>query len=429
MDVSFTERGLLGLLSSNHFFPSNYEPRVIEDKGSIKVSLGTEIDIFERKKINHSRVQKFVRATERLIAGVAIGVIFGSCGFVWHGTFTVIHTFQWLRGGEHTNHHWQKVKNHAGSMFVDFGAALFTAFGFGSLGWVVAFAPDYVPSCLASNKRIVSMIKSIILKNQFGIMGKDGKLLKGNPEVDDETLALNNSHFSDLYRKIGFDILFSINDLQKKLPKNCQLPTMYPPTDVLRISTFLNRNREDFPDLDIDSWIKKFVTLKSNFDEITKILKNCLEQKENFILDERKKIVRMPPFPWKQEFCDLFFKADFIQSTSWEKKLDETIPWLTTRSGEGVSEEFIEYRARVRAKKKPYEILGLESEDESEEAIRKAYRRAALALHPDKVPQSMIQEGQALFDCIKCAYTCLISSKVKEEAPPEEEKKVMLLEA
>lgn len=40
------------------------------------------------------------------------------------------------------------------------------------------------------------------------------------------------------------------------------------------------------------------------------------------------------------------------------------------------------------AKEEAYEVLGLTSEEKTEEAIRRAYKKMSLATHPDKNPVS-----------------------------------------
>ncbi|KIX10140.1 uncharacterized protein Z518_01221 [Rhinocladiella mackenziei CBS 650.93] len=53
-----------------------------------------------------------------------------------------------------------------------------------------------------------------------------------------------------------------------------------------------------------------------------------------------------------------------------------------------------------------YEILGVEK-DASQADIRKAYRKAALAHHPDKVPEDQRQEAEARFKAASQAYEIL----------------------
>lgn len=62
----------------------------------------------------------------------------------------------------------------------------------------------------------------------------------------------------------------------------------------------------------------------------------------------------------------------------------------------------------LKARRAACTILGV-SEDESEEAIQKAYRRASLEYHPDHNPDD--KDAHKRFLLVKCAYELLAKDK------------------
>lgn len=431
MNSSFSLNASTAVLSSNFFYPSEYKVREVEDRGSLYRTITEQgIDLFARgEKINSCchRYGKPLRAIARAVAFLAIGILIAPIGCVWHAMLTVGRAILCLRGGVHTSHNWTKVKQHIAAFFTDLlitGLAALTCstfvegvFAGEAIAFVASiavaanlFSPlssfiphESLPLFLASRNERVAFYKSIMLKNAFGLVGKQGKLLTWNAEKDQEFPELTGL-FGTIYQQQGLDFLEAINELQKVLIRNnCRLPSFYPP-EATSIISFMEENREKLEkrNIDIMKWINKFQILDANLKFMSKLLVECTWMK-HVLLFVSSGLKRSCPFPWIKEICDPYF------SWAWDETLTAEMVHLTGRV-DGFSDEFKVYRQRLRERKDPHELLGLSTNSTTAE-LNQAKRDAFLHIHPDKVNASLRGEAEAVFRCVNEACDILVHSQ------------------
>lgn len=461
IEVSFSSAATTRMLASDLFFPSNCKLRRVVDKGSIRHTLAAVQDIFDAKKIKglEHTWGKPVRALCRAVGSIAIGLIAAPAGALYHSVLGAGHAVMCLKGGESQKHHWEKIKKHMAAFFTDLITTGLTALGVAALaGAAASFEPfticiavvvNFIPVTSAIKPSDLSLFleyphersvffKSIVLKNDFGIIGKNGQLLNGNPREDKEHLAINKGSFGQLYSEQGIKFLETLNELQKALPANFQIPEFYPPTTE-GIKNFLDAQTLE-PNFNKAGWIKKLAVIEAKIKKMGLLTLECLKlQRYVFFFGEPPKITQ-PLYPISREECAKFFSPIMAppEKASWASTLQNAIEVLkeneatklqtltevisarkmNSRQQRSVSSSvadvspprledsvkendslndpltiYQEYRQRVKEKHEPFSLLGfVKKEDVTENSLKKALRELQRKIHPDKLKQTLASE-------------------------------------
>lgn len=421
MNVSFSSRAFLKVATSDILNPSNCQLRPIEDKGSILRSL-KDIDIGQ-SKIDNRIVHycgKPIRFVARAVAIYAISIILAPAGVIYHGIIILRHTVIALTRGEKSGHNWEKVRKYQTAMWTDFKVSVFAAAGTAAFTYSILFgiagltpklafliyfklftcsARTSVFACSYQSKEIRSpLIKAMMLKNDFGIVGRNNKLLKSNPEEDQERLGLG--HFEVLNKLQGLEFLKLIKEIESN--EKMKFPHYYPPTadkyiDYYKKSKKLKNNPE---------WAVRLKTIEDKINKIGDIRSDCfsIEGHLDFSL-----------FPIPEKACRLFMSGIFDEipeykpQPTWDDTLDANIKDLTNLEEER-TKEYIEYREKLRNRVSAREFLSINEELPLKDALRVALRKARLIVHPDKNPNWQV-EANAIFDCVEAAKAILEPKK------------------
>lgn len=434
---SFTEIGVCKVLSSDWLYPSNFQKRPIEAKGSIQESIGNNNEIFNCEEITSTwhYCGKPLRAVVRSICFLAVGNIMAPIGIVYHGCFIVKETVVYLTADQADSaESWKKVTDHAKVFFIDLMFACFSyAFIYllvktgryinkglphlsqndhqAIIGCNIFFGlfginPKMMVPYIVSPDDRAPLYKTVSLRNDFGITAMDGSLLPYNRTFDQESLDLKG-HFGELMRAQALDLLYLINDIQSTLPPDSKIKAHYPP-HVNTIITHLQK----FKEKNYAAEIEQLRNLDSNMKKMSNLLKECLEIKENSLFGQKKIEITMPGFPFIKSFVEKFFnEAEFTKAdtpkTIWDRSLEQAINELKQcKPFIGASEKYKKVKERILAKAEPYEILGVQAKPTLAE-LRKSYKSLTLLFHPDRVPAEFQEEAVCIFKCVGSAYDIL----------------------
>jgi len=294
-------------LRTTFLLPSKYALRSVEDKGSIYDSLtAAGIDIFDRS---------LAAAENPFIKTAKVVGVYALCAFIplmsvlgaaHQGTLAAKYLFKWVDEGRETRH-WDKFTFHLtnlsyelliGGLWICFGGPI-VSFGFlvasisTSLifGTIVTLAhPSFFSRYMPSKEDENGLHNSLMLRNEFGIVGKNGHLLSwGNQDIDVEEVSLSVSlkkgvinsyqiklsgYFGKLYLEQGHEFLDLLLALKKQLPPDLELSFSYPPS-AQQVIEFLEENEMNVG-LDASSifeWKKAFSDLEERMSITREIIK------------------------------------------------------------------------------------------------------------------------------------------------------------
>lgn len=457
--TSFSKIATISLLNSNFFYPSNYKLRCIEDKGSIKESLSAIPDLFAfQKKRNFSHlVGKPFRAVARAVAMLAIGALVAPAGVIYHTLSGCRRIFLHLKDKEQQQHHWEKVKEHALAFFTDLFICGTTAIGIAgyaaaSMGTLFGYSiflltnmispmpkafflfPEDLTLYLTYSGERSEFYKPIILKQAFGIVNHEGKMLTANSKIDDENLPeeeeKEHSTWMTIYNQQNKRFLEEIENLKKALPANLQ-SSRFSPSSSQEVREFFNQNAETFgADFDKNAWIKRFAKIENNIHKIQFFIKECIRLQNTTLLIHHPVHCELPSIrPAQNEWEILLDNAVETIKNDEERKLEllKEIAEMAQKKAavtsadidsidyEGpidmTAEEYLKIRTRVANRMNPHAILGFESEENvSPASLKLARDKALLVVSRDKIAHSQtLKEHLALFNAEAQAITYCIS--------------------
>jgi len=326
------------MLSSNLFYPSNYKERNVPAAASIQETInGNQLDIFDREKnpATSAWLGKTVRFVMRSSCGFAIGVLLAPVGTIYHLTMVGRYTFLCLPYLGDSSHNWQKIKEHAAAFFIDLTVTLLSTIGsmlgIGSIllaleagisvsgasylalcavGNFIPFfsgiSPRHLSIILAYSDERAGFIKSILLSNEFGIKGQNGKLLPFDATKDQETLLRNGQikgHFANLWRERATRFRVWMDKINGRLGQfQIQIT---PPPNLRQFLKYIQDNKEaivansnqTLTAAKLEIWTKRMENYEEHYRDLNYFLQDILELKANSFFSDRHVTITMPEFP------------------------------------------------------------------------------------------------------------------------------------
>lgn len=203
---SFTELALLNKYALGALCPSNCELKMIDQEGdSILDTIDkARIDVFDnplKTSLLHKAL-KPIRFVARGVYTIAVCALISPLGVAFNGARTSFYLSKWAFAKITSDHGTQfeamaKTKKVAAYLFLDLCCAVYgllitgmgylaitdiwySAFGAGIITWMTEpYAPDsFFAKLLASEEEATGMYIAMALRNQLGLCGKDGNLLR-----------------------------------------------------------------------------------------------------------------------------------------------------------------------------------------------------------------------------------------------------------
>ena len=425
---SFARWGYEKIHESDILYPSNYTSHKVENRGSIEESI-RKTDLLKTRPIDSTWHEKMkpVRWLARVVAIAALPVLLAPVGIVYN-TGGLLVDLSAAVVSRHSQQYRESAKGRVWAIVTDVTVILaitFVAFPYimkpvNTAHAVQAFQAKFLApialSCMTLptaasflfcyRSERAAWMKSLTLKNDWGISGKSGELLHANHIRDVERPQnMDTGHFGKLHFDLCMDILVQIHTLQKMLPVHCQLRQHVP--NFYTISRDLQVLMQHIQNPDVKSALQsRLDLLQITFeqkDRISAFLKECYEAQA--VGDVKYKI----PFGVKEEFIPVYFdrnaEIDESQSASTpEEKYD--VRWRMLK---------IQYKDVFAAHpqwQNAWDVLECK-QDAIEEDIKVAWRKRGLVLHPDKPTGS--HEKFQLLGASKEAMEILRGKEVVEE--------------
>ena len=239
------------MMSSDWFYPSNFIERPYEPQESITETVDFDTAEFFNCTVNeatNNKRGKILRCLARTIALIAIGILIAPLGMLWHGLCIAYHLFTYFQTDKDSSQ-WEKVKRHSGCFFVDLRIALCIG-----LPWyqiyqrnfqskessrlfyllacmtiILASSPQKAVLAFAEKEERIPLLKSLILRNDCGIVSKNGGLLPYDIKKDQEDFDEQKGSFFTAQKAAAEHLLQTINKIQCELPDNLRFMFDYPP--------------------------------------------------------------------------------------------------------------------------------------------------------------------------------------------------------
>jgi len=376
--MAFSVVALTKMYSSNFFCPSNYVQREIEDLGSIKDSLtNNPVDLFERVPIPRTCAETFkrgMRCLARFIVALFIYIVLAPLGFVYHLALATAHLIPAILPSKRVVH-LRKSSEHGENCMVDYVVSATTLF-FCMPAFYAAFNLGYL---LSGPYNRAPFCTAFILKNEFGITGKDGRLLRWNTRKDgDLGFFVAAKGVQDML------LLTKIHEIQTIARRT--LDIQYPPTPE-SVQTALNFEHESVP-----KWRQELQRLGENIKEIERLRSVALSMKNR---------IPLPYFTRSEEFSKKIYAG---QTPPWVITT-ATIRELYNRRKSELPPNFLKYLRRILAFQGCDQILGVPTIYYAE-TLKKALKDAKFACHPDKNPDHY-DLATATFSFIQLNYEVL----------------------
>lgn len=307
MFESFSEYYWRSILSSDWFYPSNIdgEPRAIEDKGSIDKTLSNQdLELFsgteKTSKIFYGTI--VLRCLARQVAFIVIGILCAPLGIAYHG-FYIVHNALSLKKKKTMRHEMSILTDAmiAGislvlvySIFQSYRLTQHKKQQFVHLSRVISILPFFVyiswdPKRSAKlfstfdSDAQVGFYKSLILKNDFGIVSRSNKLLSyshiGNKEWRVEEryqrpLGPSRLVFSPegTFSTIHFAcFLKAIEKLEELIYEFNEIKIPYPPTED-KIKDLVTLLIKEYPneEYSLNDWLRSYMRILITLRKITK---------------------------------------------------------------------------------------------------------------------------------------------------------------
>jgi hypothetical protein len=359
---SFSLDAYLQMLSSDFLFPSNYQLRYLEDKGSLAETLPTQkVDIFDRgAEVDDYLLAKVARAVARTFVVLGIMAFVAPAGSIWHLYQTAVQLFMIVKDGLSEEHSWDKVRLHLQAFIIDTCLALpslyltsaflvpslahpdlivFTAL----ISWIFPIysgsLPHHAVGLLAWSEDTPGLQKSIILKNEFGRVSTNNTLLRADPKKDlEDREDIFSGHFGQIYFAQGVKFLRAIQKLQGSMSEKHQLVIHYPPT-ANQLEKLMNEHPKAFEKVDTKEEINKFKLLEDNVNQVQAHLRTFLHAQFGY---DRDAPIRIPRFPCSADQCRNYCKLaekSFLWDDDWVKLAEKAAKELKEIGGKRTDEE------------------------------------------------------------------------------------------
>lgn len=260
---SFARWGYEQMYASKLFYPSNCPLQKITDRGNIRASVTKDnlMGLEDRSWVHLGL--KPIRFLARGVAGLAICAILAPVGVISNSLIIAKDGVLLGRAklaGKETAVYKHAIAARANEVLRDLGIALFTGFvlgmsylpfsaiiltlppniigltlqgsGLSNIGLMILFcanAPAHTAHFLLESEKRPAWLTSIVLRNDFGLVSKEGHFLKAVPRIDDESFFTRGSQFSSLYRDFCKDAHLLIQEIQDLLPINKEITAHFPP--------------------------------------------------------------------------------------------------------------------------------------------------------------------------------------------------------
>lgn len=427
---SFSYRVYEFVANSNFFNPSNYDPRLLNDRGSLNETLKDSlvktfnkvtrkkdspvegIDLFKRIKKTETFhfIGKPFRVALRFLALVGGTCVASPLGVLWNGGLLCRTSFQWLKsekGSEEAKQLAQKIEAYAHSFFIDLTVGSLaavtlavsiaslpifaTAEGLIGLAGAGFFSIPFSHAALSPRDGIKYFLPedscagpfiSMLLKDQFGLMAEDGSLLEFKPDIDKQdeysgVLAQMVNLAAERYKKILWEL--AVIECDSKLsPADCTPKSII--AELKRLGKFST----------IEIWeeelIEHYEEYNKLYDEVINLAK--LKIKGNPIFNliggsliNTAFITKVDQFKNKELVEEIFVRANKDESylTSLERvrgnPQDESEVGIVLRFHSRIRDIILAKAEGVYKYNEPYQILGFEAMPTSAEEVEQQYSK------------------------------------------------------
>lgn len=411
---SLTQGLFKRMLSSDLFYPSNYHPQKLEDKGSIAHTM-RELDPYENRRAVTTRTHsifKPLRFTARALASVGIIGVGCTVGTVYHGTQTLRYLTSYAVGSSDAKFgNWERVKAHVKATFDDATSIC------GML-----FLPLFNDlSGIATRADRAGLHKAITLKNMFGVTEATGKLLSYSYDDDVRPKFYFDSCFTHLHQMRSTTLWHKLKLIHDTMGDKSKLLMNSAFGEFTRTGNFsevmVQMNNANIPANKQEECRQIFndlVELRSIILEALKVTEQDLDK------TLKMKDVKYPYYAYVFNQTT-GFGAAAGQGTSAASAND---PWLgiltkaqecITQNNAGTMTENADYCAfKLRVMNTAAtarSVLGFtEDQNITKGDLNKAYRKLSLLVHPDKLQgksAELRKEGEELFKLLDNAKTAL----------------------
>lgn len=463
---SFSYKVYEFVANSNFFNPSNFEPRLLDDQGSLnetlKDSLVTTLNKINRKEDSSAEgidLFKRIKKTETLhfigkpfrVALRLLALVGGTCvasplGVLWNGGLLCRTSFQWLKsekGSEEAKQLSQKIEAYAHSFFIDLtvgslaavtlavsiaslpifataeGLLGLAAGGFFSIPFShAALRPrDGIQYFLPGDSCVGPFI-SMLLKDQFGLMGDDGSLLEFNPDIDKQdeysgVLAQMVNLAAERYKKT-LEIFAVLECYSNLSPADCTPKSII--AELKRLGKFST----------IEFWeeelIEAYEEYDKLYDEVINLAKLQIKGNPIFNLMAHRSantnfITKVDQFKNEELAEEIFVR---VNKDSFEDSLERVRKSEVESSLLFLLNLLKQLNHRIRIfetdeegtykYKEPYQILGFEAMPTSKEEVEEQYNSLIEEINPLLYLGEMQVEVKKIYDCLTAAYRLLLES-------------------
>ncbi|MGH2613285.1 MAG: J domain-containing protein [Rhabdochlamydiaceae bacterium] len=440
---SFTEIGVLWIMSNNSLTPSDCKIRRIKDLESIKNSITISgIDLFDRKVVeitgnNNQVLLGVITGIKRSTALLGIFIFVAPLGSVWHLGNCVYHTVLWIKGEKQTH-----FKEHISSFIIDLLGGIISCSIIILLSGI-SKKIDKLPidvllllNLVVGNSIIITVfflvlfgleakklkifitsIKPILLKERFGLVGEKGWLLTFNQKIDSENRIYSETsdevtikgYFSELHTQQALKALVEVQEIiqliQLQLEEEKLEEFSNDPTKFLKYLKTTEKNvpgkSSEKKNKDLEQCIATFKQALDNY----KLMQN--------ILSSIHSNVQFRKFIFSPESCRSFFTYRISQSgQSFPDELKDLLTKIKAANlaEDGPNDHFIAIKKNILHAQNAYKVLGLEI-GASKSACKEVFRNNILYIHPDKVSEEWKTQAKDLFNVLGVAYNSILTQQ------------------
>ncbi len=435
---SFTGIGVFWIASNNSLTPTAYKIRKLQDQGSIKTSItDSGIDLFDRQIKTGANANKLLSGVilgiKRMIALIGVFTFIAPLGCIWHSGNCIYQTGLWAKGEKQIY-----LKEHACSLIYDFiwGVAptfiscitlqYLSVIPFFSFGVLI---PEVMTAMIMCELGIVTLLvglsadvleiiiggavaHSIYLKEEFGLVGKDGWILTFNYQNDAPTInevektnrVMLSGYFCDLWEEQAINVLLEFRKIidllqlelkEEELKRFSENPERFLPY----LDNLMSESNEKVSCNrgQLDGSIAKAKQFLENVETIKRYLSKILPNN-----------IRLTPFLFSPEICQMYFTYQYQENSTTQQlhnHFDDSLVKIKESDlpEGGPSKDFITFKQNILNANNAYEVLGLTA-DASKERCRKAYIKRVVQIHPDKTPEIWQAQATELFKVMDAAY-------------------------
>ncbi|MGR3912197.1 MAG: hypothetical protein QRY71_02665 [Candidatus Rhabdochlamydia sp.] len=444
-NTSFTECGVLWILSNDTLNPCQYQSRKIINLSSLKESLAsTDIDIFDREVNPHFPKSRFLgemSKVKRALALLSVVTIFAPFGLIWH-LGQVIYD-QALHTDSHKRSHLMQsliCELKWSLAFLGSAAFMIQLMKIGSIAARIFLShsikkiPQNIVACALILGSIWTMSQltsalvrfliknpmSLTLKEKFGIVGENGWLLTSqeNKALDHEHLeqACDHMHIQQAVNLLlHFRALFSRVDFR---PSDEELITLcnHPQLFLSNLYGSFNHAQQNWAYRQVIDVLDAI----NSYDLATELT-------DESIFFEGSSIRNFALFPFSTDACRMYFdrlpEAQNLEERSMIlRSFDSLLEILQrTRIEEGTPDHLQRMQRQVFDVNTPYEALGCARTAEVKE-YKKAYTERISYVNPEMATDEWKPLSLSLFLLFDSAYRyCIYTASFNSSAPSDSE--------